>query len=100
MSANGGDERDVSGINSTSNSFIMDRWTPGRNGIYFVDDTTIPAALKLLNPTTGKSEVVTNVPGRIGDWGTGPSVSADGRTLVFALNNQMSGDIMLVEGFR
>ena len=99
-SVNGGDERDVQGINSAASSFVMDRWTPSRNGLYFIDDSSIPDTLRLLNTTTGKSQVVTKVPGRIGDWGTGLSVSADGRVLVFAVNDEMNGDIMLVEGFR
>src|SRR5205085_2820342 len=35
-SVNGGDERDVQGINSAASSFVMDRWTPSRNGLYFI----------------------------------------------------------------
>jgi len=93
MSVNGGDERDVSRV-------ISDTWTPTRNGIYLLDDRTSPMSLNLIHPETGRVQKVAEIPGRLGGWGVSPSVSADGRTLIVAVNDEMTGDIMLVEGFR
>ena len=77
----------------------MDRWTPGPNGIYFLDGSKTPATLNLLNLSTRKISRVSDVSGRLTDWGSGPSLSADARTLVFATADRMEGDLMLVEGF-
>jgi hypothetical protein len=93
VSVNGGDERDVATLAS-------DTWTSTRNGVYFVDDRTTPMSLQLLNPDTGKMQKVADLPGRLGCWGVSPSVSADGRTLIVGINDENTGDIMMVEGFR
>ena len=99
VSVNGGDEQEYSEIGTTPGSLFVDRWTPGPNGIYFLDGSKTPATLNLLNLTTRKISHVSDVSGRLTDWGSGPSLSADGHTLVFATADRMEGDLMLVEGF-
>ena len=98
VSVNGGDEQEVPTIHDLGPTF--DRWTPAKGGLYFIDDSTSEATLRFLDQTTGKIKLITKIPGRLGDWGTGPSISSDGKTMVFAVNDQTNGDIMLVEGFR
>jgi Tol biopolymer transport system component len=78
---------------------FVDRWTPAPNGIYFLDGSKTPAALNLLNLSTRKISRVCDISGRLTNWGSGPSLSADGHTLVFATAGRMEGDLMLVEGF-
>jgi Tol biopolymer transport system component len=97
ISSNGGDKREITGTDVTSDST---NWTPARNGVYFIDGHTTPISLKLLNLATGRVRKIADLPGQLQGWGSSPSVSADGRTLIFAVNSQMTGDIMLVEGFR
>jgi len=99
VSINGGDEQEYSEIGTTPGLLFMDRWTPGPNGIYFLDGSKTPATLNLLNLSTRKISRVSDVSGRLTDWGSGPSLSADARTLVFATADRMEGDLMLVEGF-
>jgi Tol biopolymer transport system component/DNA-binding winged helix-turn-helix (wHTH) protein len=97
VSATGDDEREMKAVDVSGDS---DNWTPARNGVYFIDGRTIPISLKLLNLRTGRLRKIADLPGQLRYWGSSPSVSADGRTLTFAVNSQMTGDIMLVEGFR
>jgi Tol biopolymer transport system component/DNA-binding winged helix-turn-helix (wHTH) protein len=97
VSANGGDEREITGVDVSLDS---DNWAPAKNGIYFIDGRTIPISLKLLNVGTGRVRKIADLPGQLRVWGSSPSVSADGHTLIFAINSQMTGDITLVQGFR
>lgn len=99
VSINGGDEQEYSEIGATPGLLFLDRWTPGSNGIYFLDPSKTLATLNLLNLRTRKISRVCDISGRVTDWGSGPSFSADGRTLVFATADRMEGDLMLVEGF-
>ena len=99
VSVNGGDEQEYSEIGTTPGLLFIDRWTPGPKGIYFLDGSKSPATLNLLNLTTRKISHVSDVSGRVPDWGSGPSLSADGHTLVFGTADRMEGDLMLVEGF-
>jgi serine/threonine protein kinase len=99
ISINGGDEEEYSEMGATLGLLFMDRWTPGSNGIYFLDRSKTLATLNLLNLSTRKISRVCDISGRVTDWGSGPSLSADGRTLVFATADRMEGDLMLVEGF-
>jgi Tol biopolymer transport system component len=99
VSVNGGDEQEYGEIGTTPGLLFIDRWTPGPNGIYFLDGSKMPASLNLLNLSTRKISRVSDISGRLTDWGSGPSLSADGRTLVFATADRMEGDLMLVEGF-
>jgi Tol biopolymer transport system component/DNA-binding winged helix-turn-helix (wHTH) protein len=98
-SVNGGDGQEYSKIGTTQGLWLIDRWTPAPNGIYFLDGSKRPTTLNLLNLSTGKISHVSDISGRLTDWGSGPSLSADGRTLVFATADHMEGDLMLVEGF-
>jgi len=99
VSVTGGDEQEYSEIGTTPEQLSVDGWTPGPNGIYFLDGSKTPATLNLLNLTTRKISHVSDVSGRLPDWGSGASLSADGHTLVFATADRMEGDLMLVEGF-
>jgi hypothetical protein len=99
VSVNGGDEQEYSEIGTTPGLWLIDRWTPGPNGVYFLDGSKTPATLNLLNLSTRKISRVSDVSGRLTDWGSGPSLSADGHILVFATADRMEGDLMLVEGF-
>jgi hypothetical protein len=97
VSANGGDEREITGVDVSLDS---DNWTPAKNGIYFINGRTIPISLKLLNVGTGRVRKIADLPGQLRVWGSSPSVSADGHTLIFAINSQMTGDITVVQSFR
>ncbi len=99
VSVNGRDEQEHSEIGPTPGLLFMDQWTPAPNGIYFLDGSKTPATLNLLNLTTRKISHVSDIPGRVTDWGSGLSLSGDGHTLVFATADRMEGDLMLVEGF-
>jgi hypothetical protein len=70
------------------------------NGIYFLDDRNTQTTLQFLNLTTGRTQKIADLPGRLAVWGISPSLSADGRILIVAINDQTIGDIMLAEGFR
>ncbi len=84
---------------SVSPNWLTDNWAPTRNGIYFMDDRTGVTSLNVLNLSTRRVQKVADLPGRLARWGASPSLSADSRTLIVTLNDQMSGDIMLVESF-
>jgi len=99
VSVNGGDEQEYSEIGTTPGLWFIDCWTPAPNGIYFLNGSKTPATLNLLNLSTRKISHVSDISGRLTDWGAGPSLSADGHTLVFATADRMEGDLMLVEGF-
>jgi eukaryotic-like serine/threonine-protein kinase len=99
VSVNGGDEREITGLDVRPN-FLNESWTPVPDGIYFMDNRNGQTTLKLLSLNTGRVQKVADLPGRLAFWGTTLSLSADGRTLIFAVNDQTVGDIMLVEGFR
>jgi Tol biopolymer transport system component/DNA-binding winged helix-turn-helix (wHTH) protein len=99
VSPKGGDEQEYSEIGRTPGLLFVDQWTPAPEGIYFLDGSKTPATLNLLNLSTKQISRVSNIPGRVTDWGSGLSLSADGRTLVFATADTIQGDLMLVEGF-
>jgi Tol biopolymer transport system component/DNA-binding winged helix-turn-helix (wHTH) protein len=96
-SANGGDERPVMGMPILASS---DQVVPARAGLYFIDGYAIPPTLNLFNPATQQIQRLSKLGGQVADWGTGLSVSANGRTLVYAQSDLSVGDIVLVEGFR
>jgi Tol biopolymer transport system component len=100
VSVNGTDDHGENCPELKPGTLFLDQWTPGPNGIYFLTNRTTPLSLDLLNLSTGKIQHVADVPGRLPDWGSEPSLSADGHTLVFATADPMEGDLMLVEGLR
>ena len=79
---------------------LLKVWTPGPNGIYFLDGSKTPATFNLLNLRTHKISRVCDISGRVTAWGSGPSLSADGRSLVFGTADRIEGDLMLVLSFR
>jgi hypothetical protein len=68
--------------------------------LYFLDGTTKPPSIQLLDLATHRLQHVADLKGYPQVWGSGPSVSADGKILVWAEGNPIEGDIMLVEGFQ
>jgi eukaryotic-like serine/threonine-protein kinase len=96
----GGDERPIMGIRVPPGYPLYDAWTPSRAGLYFLDGTTKPPSIQLLDLTTHRLQHVVDLKGDFYVWGSGPSVSADGKILVWAEGNPDEGDIMLVEGFQ
>jgi serine/threonine protein kinase/Tol biopolymer transport system component len=96
----GGDERLITGIRVPPGYPIYDAWTPSRAGVYFIDGTTKPNSIQLLDLATHRLQHVADFKGYLQTWGSGPSVSADGKILVWAEGNPIEGDIMLVEGFQ
>ncbi len=70
----------------------ISRWTDGRDGIYFVDWSSRSPILRLLPWEGGEPRPVAELP----DLGRpGFSISADGRTLVFAQVDRADCDIMV-----
>jgi Tol biopolymer transport system component len=96
-STDGGDERPVAGMPTIAAS---DEWVPAQNGLYFIDRRAKPPTLNLFDPASQRIQRILELKGQFQDWGTGLSISGDGRTLVYAQIDRVSGDIMLVEGFR
>ena len=96
----GGDERPITGIRVPPGYPLYDAWTPSRAGLYFLDGTTKPPSIQLLDLATHRLQHVADFKGYLQVWGSGPSVSADGKILVWAEGNPVEGDIMLVEGFQ
>jgi len=100
VSEQGGDVRPITGIRAAAGFSIYDSWTPSRAGLYFIDGTTKPNSIQLLDMATQRLQHVADLKGDLPLWGSGPSVSADGKILVWAEGNPIEGDIMLVEGFQ
>jgi Tol biopolymer transport system component len=77
--------------------FAWWNWALGRNGIYFIDKTKPNATIEFLEFTTRKI-----VP--IWTLATPPfvglSISADGKSILFAQNESRRSDIVLVKNFR
>jgi len=96
-SVNGGDERPETGFPILT---LADQWAPARAGVYYINANRVPPELNLFQPSTRAIYHVADLNGHVRDWGTGLSTSGDGRTLVYAENDQISADIMLVEDFR
>jgi Tol biopolymer transport system component/DNA-binding winged helix-turn-helix (wHTH) protein len=86
-------------VNDMPSLRIADQWSPARAGIYFVNAYRSPPALELFIPSTRQITQVADLHGKATDWGAAPSVSADGRTIVYTEPEQIAGNIMLVEGF-
>jgi serine/threonine protein kinase/Tol biopolymer transport system component len=96
----GGDVRPIAGIRVPPGYFFYDAWTPSRAGLYFLDGTTKPHSIQLLDIATQRLQHVADIKGDPPLYGSGPSVSADGKILVWAEGSPLEGDIMLVEGFQ
>jgi Tol biopolymer transport system component/DNA-binding winged helix-turn-helix (wHTH) protein len=92
VSVNGGDEARVKGIPAN----VI--WVPAPGGGYFVDGGPRHFALNYLDSVTQRVQKVVEVTNLFALWG--PSLSPDGRTLLFSGIEHSEGDIMLVEGFK
>jgi Tol biopolymer transport system component/DNA-binding winged helix-turn-helix (wHTH) protein len=90
-SVDGSDERPVAGMPGDVN------WEVARAGIYFINGSPRHASLNYFDFVTSHIRKVTDLPnlplvGR-------PTISSDGRTLLFNGIEQPESDIVLVEGF-
>jgi len=57
--------------------------------------------VRFLDFETGETRFMTELPGdSIGSWFLSPSVSPDGRSIVYGQIDHLSADLMLVENFR
>jgi Tol biopolymer transport system component/DNA-binding winged helix-turn-helix (wHTH) protein len=71
-------------------------WTLSRAGIYFVPDEA-PRSLRYFDFATGQVRPIFEVDK---DFGSGLSVSPDGRWIIYSLLGDENGDIMIVDHFR
>lgn len=95
MPTQGGEERLV------SQQKIHLHWAVAANGIYFTDPDTKPLpALKVLDVETGKVRTIATIQEDISCCGQSLTVSPDGRSILYANQDSVSTDIMLVENFR
>ena len=72
-------------------------WTVANGKIYFVEQKS--TALKFLDLNSGVVAGVTSLD-RILDDLSGLSISPDGRSILYAREDQVTSDIVLVRGFR
>jgi Tol biopolymer transport system component len=76
-------------------------WKITRDGIYFIDGSTIPARVRLLDLATQRVRTITSM-----DLGPGApgaqyfDLSPDGQWILFDRLDQVESDIMLIENFR
>ena len=70
-------------------------WTPSQAGIYFVPDEA-PRSLRYFDFATRQVRPLFDVDE---DFCDGPSISPDGRWIMYSLFGDVSGDIMLVDHF-
>ena len=91
-SADGTDERPVTGMPGDLN------WELARSGIYFIDGPPGHSSLNYFDFVTRHIRKVADLPSlpMIGR----PTISSDGRTLLFNAIEQPESDIFLVQGFR
>ncbi len=76
-------------------------WKVTRDGIYFIDGSTIPARVRLLDLATQRVRTITSMD--LGPWAPGAQyfdLSPDGQWILFDRVDQVESDIMLVENFR
>jgi Tol biopolymer transport system component len=97
VSVNGGDERSVTGLPTL---LWGDQWVPAQYGLYFIDGRSMPPTLNLFETASGRIKRIVQLKGQVSDWGSGLSISGDGKTLVYAERDVVNGDIILVEGFQ
>jgi Tol biopolymer transport system component/DNA-binding winged helix-turn-helix (wHTH) protein len=97
VSADGGDQRRIVGMPTLA---LADEWVPATDGIYFIQANAAQARLSYFEFRSGRIHNLVTLHGLVNDWGSGPSLTSDGHTLVYAENDLVSGDIMLVQNFR
>jgi hypothetical protein len=74
---------------------IAELWTLSRAGIYFVPDEA-PRSLRYFDFATRQIRPISEVDK---DFGSGLSVSPDGRWMIYSQAGDVSSDIMLVDHF-
>ena len=71
---------------------------PARSGIYFLNGSPRHFSLGYFDFVTRQVHKIADLPGLFVSWG--PSISADGHTLLFSGIEHSESDIFLVERFR
>jgi len=75
-------------------------WAVAPNGIYFTDpDTSLPS-LKFLEVRAGRIITMATLQENLSCCDQSLTVSPDGRSILYAHQDSLSTDIMLVENFR
>ena len=95
-STSGGDERPVTGMPAVPPARVAS-WDLHSDGIYFVQDGAAPA-LYYLDFAAGQARRVADLPGTPAGW-SGISLSPDGHSVLIAMLEQATSDIMIVENF-
>jgi Tol biopolymer transport system component/DNA-binding winged helix-turn-helix (wHTH) protein len=93
LPAQPGTESEVDGLPRLNNA---DLWALSPSGIYFVP-AEAPKSLRYFDFATRQIRPIFEVDK---DFGGGPSVSPDGRWILYSQADDMTGDIMLVEHYR
>ena len=71
-------------------------WTLSRSGIYFVPDEA-PRSLRYFDFASKQISLIFELDK---DFYSGPSVTPDGRWILYSQESEVNGDIMLVDHFR
>jgi Tol biopolymer transport system component/DNA-binding winged helix-turn-helix (wHTH) protein len=91
-SANGGDERPVTGMPADVG------WVPAPGGMYFINGPPRHFVLNYFDFVTQHVHKTADLPDLFAIWGS--TLSPDGHTILFSGIDHSEGDIVLVEGFR
>jgi Tol biopolymer transport system component len=75
-------------------------WWPSESGIYFYLDTGIETELDFLDLRTSDIRRIYTFDKPPDAWGSGLSVSPDGKWLLYSQVDEVARDLMLVENFR
>ena len=75
-------------------------WWPTESGIYFYPDTSAKTELDFLDLRTSRIRRIYTFDKPPDAWGSGLSVSPDGKWLLYSQIDEVASDLMLVENFR
>jgi Tol biopolymer transport system component len=95
LPASGGQPALISGTETTFSRY----WQLAKGGIYFVDPSGEPPALKYLDLIAGHAPLLAKLPAGLVVGPRGLTISPDGRWILFTREDLTFSDIMLVEDF-
>jgi len=76
-------------------------WKVARDGIYFIDGSTTPAHVRILDVATQRVKTIASMDlGYVVPGAQYFDLSPDGQWILFDRGDQVESDIMLVENFR